>query len=97
VGAARDAGVPIYTGTDAGSEIVHGRIADEAIALQEIGMSPQEALAAASWGAREWLGVTPGLAEGSAASFVAYAADPHDLEVLKHPQHVVLRGHVVTR
>ena len=29
IAAARDAGVPIYAGTDAGSMVAHGRIADE--------------------------------------------------------------------
>ena len=95
VGAAHDAGVPLYAGTDAGSEVSHGRIADEAIALHEIGLSTHEALAAASWGARSWLGVAPGLEEGSEASFVVYPADPHDLGVLRHPSQVVLREHVV--
>ena len=40
VAAAREAGVPIYAGTDAGSTIAHGRIADEVDALKGIGMSP---------------------------------------------------------
>ena len=56
IGKARDAGVPIYAGTDAGSGIVHGRIADEVFELTTIGMSPSEALGAASWDARKWLG-----------------------------------------
>jgi imidazolonepropionase-like amidohydrolase len=94
VRAAHEAGVPLYAGTDAGSEVLHGRIADEAIALHQVGLSAHDALGAASWGARSWLGVTPGLDEGNEASFVAYPADPHDLAVLKHPSHVVLRGHV---
>lgn len=94
VRAAYEAGVPIYAGTDAGSEVLHGRIADEAQALHAVGMSAHDALAATSWGARSWLGVSPGLDEGSEASFVAYSADPHDLAVLRHPTHVVLRGHV---
>jgi imidazolonepropionase-like amidohydrolase len=94
VRAAYEAGVPLYAGTDAGSEVVHGRIADEAIALHGIGMSAHDALKATSWGAREWLGVDPGLDEGSVASFVVYPADPHELAVLKHPSHVVLRGHL---
>ncbi len=40
VGAAHEAGVPIYAGTDAGGMIAHGRIADEIEALKGIGMSP---------------------------------------------------------
>jgi imidazolonepropionase-like amidohydrolase len=94
VGAAHDAGVPIFTGTDAGSEIVHGRIADEVMALHQVGLSAHEALAAASWNARSWLGVPSGLDEGDRASFVAYPDDPHVLAVLKHPTHVVLGGQV---
>ena len=56
VRAAYEAGVPIYAGTDAGSEVLHGRIADEAIALHEVGLSAHDALASSSWAAREWLG-----------------------------------------
>ena len=56
--AAREAGVPIYAGTDAGSMVAHGRIADEVDALKRIGMTPTEALGAASWDARAagWAG-----------------------------------------
>ena len=93
---AYDAGVPIYSGTDAGSEVVHGRIADEVLALRGTGMSAVDALGAGSWRAREWLGVADGLAEGSEASFVVYPADPLlDLTVLRAPSYVVLRGRVV--
>jgi imidazolonepropionase-like amidohydrolase len=93
--AAHEAGVPIFSGTDAGSEVVHGRIADEVMALHEIGMSTTEALAASSWRARAWLGVSHGLEEGSPANFNAYAADPlADLAVLQHPSYVVLKGRV---
>ena len=44
IAAAREAGVPIYAGTDAGSTVAHGRIADEIDALKAIGMRPTEAL-----------------------------------------------------
>ena len=50
--AAREAGVPIYAGTDAGGMIAHGRIGDEVEALNGIGMTPTEALGAACWDAR---------------------------------------------
>ena len=49
IAAAREAGVPIYAGTDAGSMVAHGRIAEEIDALKGIGMTPTEALGAASW------------------------------------------------
>jgi imidazolonepropionase-like amidohydrolase len=95
VRAAHEAGVPVYAGTDAGSELPHGQIAREVLALHEAGLAPREALAAASWRAREWLRVPDGLSEGSVASFVVYPEDPLvDLAVLQHPSHVVLRGHV---
>ena len=95
VRAAHEAGVPIFAGTDAGSEVAHGRIADEVLALHAAGLPAPEALAAASWSALDWLGVPDGLGEGSEANFVVYRSDPHDLRVLSHPAYVVLRGHVL--
>src|SRR5699024_10805493 len=50
-----DAGVPLYTGTDAGGMIDHGRVVDEVAALAAAGLGAEGALAAASWGARRWL------------------------------------------
>jgi imidazolonepropionase-like amidohydrolase len=95
IGAAREAGVPIYAGTDAGSMVAHGRIADEIEALKGIGMSPTEALGAASWTAREWLG-RPGLEHGASADLVCYAEDPRSgVDALNHPDVVILRGRVV--
>ncbi len=93
VGAAREAGVPIYAGTDAGGMIVHGRIADEVAALAGIGMSATEALGAASWAARDWLG-RPGLMHGAPADLVCYSQDPREPGVLGRPTVVILRGKV---
>jgi imidazolonepropionase-like amidohydrolase len=93
---AYEAGVAIYSGTDAGSEVVHGRIADEVLALRGAGLSAADALGAGSWRARAWLGVSDGLAEGSEANFVAYASDPlTDLTALRHPAHIVLKSNLV--
>ena len=75
VAAAHEAGMPIYAGTDAGSMVAHGRIADEVDALKGIGMSPTEALGAACWDARAWLG-RPALEHGASADLVCYAEDP---------------------
>ena len=75
VAAARDAGVPLYAGSDAGSMVAHGRIADEVEALKGIGMSPTEALGAACWDARRWLG-RPGLDHGASADLLCYSAGP---------------------
>ncbi|MGB3354711.1 MAG: amidohydrolase family protein [Mycobacterium sp.] len=92
IGAAREAGVPIYAGTDAGSAVAHGRIGEEVEALKGIGMTPTEALGAACWDARQWLG-RPALEHGASADFVCYADDPRGgAAVLADPTLVVLRG-----
>ncbi len=92
IAAARDAGVRIYAGSDAGTMIAHGRIADEVEALKGIGMSPTEALGAACWDARRWLG-RPGLDHGASADLLCYSRDPRQgAGVLNHPDLVILRG-----
>jgi imidazolonepropionase-like amidohydrolase len=92
VAAARDAGVPVYAGSDAGSMIKHARIADEVEALKGIGMSAGEALGAACWDARRWLG-RPGLDDGASADLLCYSEDPRQGPgVLNHPDLVILRG-----
>jgi imidazolonepropionase-like amidohydrolase len=94
VAAALDAGVPLYAGSDAGSMIAHGRIADEVEALKGIGMSPTEALGAACWDARRWLG-RPGLDRGASADLLCYAGDPRKgPAALNQPELVILRGKV---
>jgi len=92
VAAAREAGVPIFAGTDAGSMVAHGRIADEVDALKDIGMTPTDALGAASWDARRWL-CRPALVHGAPADLVCYTDDPRSgAAVVNHPDLVVLRG-----
>jgi imidazolonepropionase-like amidohydrolase len=97
LGAAAEAGVPIYAGTDAGGVLPHGLIATEIRLLHErVGLAPAAALGAGSWLAREWLGASSGLEEGAPADFVVYDADPlRDLSALATPARVVLRGAVV--
>jgi imidazolonepropionase-like amidohydrolase len=74
--------------------IAHGRIADEVEALKGIGMTPTEALGAACWDARRWLG-RPGLDDGASADLLCYRDDPRrGPAVLNRPDVVVLRGHV---
>jgi imidazolonepropionase-like amidohydrolase len=95
VAAARDAGIPVYVGTDAGGALPHGLVATEVARLGQAGFSPVEALDAATWGARGWLG-WPGLEEGEEADLVVYGADPRqDLAVLGTPSAVILRGRIV--
>jgi imidazolonepropionase-like amidohydrolase len=92
---ALEAGVPVYAGTDAGGGVDHGRLADEVIALHRAGLSAVDALGAASWAAREWLG-RPGLEPGDPADLVVYRSDPRaDLSVLHEPALVMLRGRPV--
>jgi imidazolonepropionase-like amidohydrolase len=93
VAAAHDAGVPIFAGTDAGGMIAHGRIGDEVAALRTVGLSATDALGAACWDARAWLG-RPALEHGAPADLVCYADDPRQPGVLEHPALVILRGKV---
>lgn len=96
IGAAHEAGVPIFAGTDAGGTLPHGLIAEEVVELTSYGLSAEEALGAASWRAREWLGRPGNLDEGSPADLVVLDRDPlKDLRVLHTPARVVLRGRVV--
>jgi imidazolonepropionase-like amidohydrolase len=89
---AHDAGLPIYTGTDAGGSLAHGRVADEVLELAAAGLSARAALDATAWSARTWLG-RDGLVEGAQADAVVLDADPRqDLRTLQSPRAVVLRG-----
>jgi imidazolonepropionase-like amidohydrolase len=97
IGRAHDAGVPIFAGTDAGGSIRHGRIADEVEALVGTGMTRTEALGAASWTARTWLG-WPGLEHDAPADLLVYSTDPRGgPDVLSAPDIVVLRGRPIPR
>lgn len=89
---AAEAGVPIFVGTDAGGGIDHGLAAEEMLLLQQqAGMAAGDILAAASWGAREWLGFGAGLGD-----VVVYDADPRvDLRAVREPKRIVLRGAVI--
>jgi len=94
--AAYDAGVPIYAGTDAGGVLPHGGIAGEVLELADYGIPAEDALGAASWRAREWLGWNAALDEGGPADFVVYDRNPlEDLSVLRTPSRIVLRGQIV--
>jgi imidazolonepropionase-like amidohydrolase len=91
---AAEAGVTVYTGTDAGGGIRHGRIADEVVALHAAGLPAVDALGAASWAARAWLG-RPALVAGAPVDLVVYRDDPRvDPAALSHPELVLLRGRV---
>ncbi|MFF0729332.1 amidohydrolase family protein [Streptomyces sp. NPDC004134] len=95
VRAAYEAGIPVYAGTDAGGSLAHGLVGQEVGELVAAGIPVADAVSAAAWGAREWLG-RPGLEEGAPADLVVYEADPlADVRVLTAPRRIVLRGRVV--
>jgi imidazolonepropionase-like amidohydrolase len=90
--AAVEAGVTVLAGTDSRP---HGRIADEIRALVAAGVPPHDALAAASWTARSYLGIG-GLVPGAPADAVVYDTDPRaDLSQLDTPRAVIARGRLI--
>lgn len=95
IGAAIEAGVPVFAGTDAGGSISHGLIGAEIGLLAELG-GAEFALGAASWRARQWLGA-PEVADGAWADLVVYTEDPRTTPAItRHPDLVLLRGRVVS-
>ncbi|MGW1885138.1 amidohydrolase family protein [Streptomyces sp. NPDC001970] len=92
VRSAYEAGVTVLAGTDG---FPCGTVAAEAAWLARAGMPAEAALGAASWTARDWLGL-PGLADGAPADLVAYDTDPAvEPGALAHPARIILRGRVV--
>ena len=95
VRAAAEAGVLILAGTDAGLG-PHGLVREEVRELLAAGLPQEQALAAASWEARRFLGL-PGIEDGAPADLVAYPDDPRgDPEVLARPALIMLAGQVVS-
>jgi imidazolonepropionase-like amidohydrolase len=95
VRSAWDAGVPVFVGTDAGGSLPHGLVAEEVAELVRAGIPAADAVGAASWTARSWLG-RPGIEEGAPADLVVYDTDPRkDVTALAAPRRVVLDGRVV--
>ncbi|GAA3040933.1 amidohydrolase family protein [Gordonia defluvii] len=90
--AAREAGVRIFAGTDAGGFVEHGRIVDEVDALVALGMPAGAALDAASAGARRWLGAGV-FDDGDRADVLVLDADPReDLSTLRRPREIICAG-----
>lgn len=91
-------GVKIAYGTDAGVS-KHGRNADEFELLVKFGMTPAEAIKAATVNAAALLGVdkeTGTIEAGKAADIIAVSGDPlTDVKVLKAMKFVMARGQVV--
>jgi len=92
---AAEQGVRVLAGTDAGM-VPHGLVANEIGLLLKAGLTPEQALGAGSWLARDYVGL-PGIVEGAPADLVAYPDDPRrDVEVLRRPSLVLLDGRVIT-
>ncbi|NMN99718.1 amidohydrolase family protein [Gordonia sp. TBRC 11910] len=90
--AAREAGVAMFAGTDAGGFVEHGRIVDEIEAMAALGFGPREALWQASVAPRQWLGAGL-LDDGDRADFLVLDADPTvDPSTLRRPKAVVSSG-----
>jgi imidazolonepropionase-like amidohydrolase len=96
---ARQAGVPVVFGTDAGV-YEHGRNAQEfALLVDLVGMSPAEAIASATTGAARLLGLeneVGRIAPGYSADLIAVSGDPlRDVRALEHVDFVMVRGKTV--
>lgn len=94
---AHRAGVRIAFGTDAGVSM-HGRNADEFPLMVQNGMSPMEAIAAATVNAAELLGLSEQIGSievGKSADLIAVAGDPlTDISALQNVGFVMARGRV---
>jgi imidazolonepropionase-like amidohydrolase len=93
----RAAGVPVVLGTDAGV-LAHGQNAKELVALTEEGLSPAQAIRAATLDAAALIGASDlgEIRAGAAADFVVVEGDPlHDVHVLERPVLVVKGGQEV--
>jgi imidazolonepropionase-like amidohydrolase len=96
---ARDLGVKIASGYDAGNAAKQGKNADELIALTKRGMTPMEAIRAATLNAAElmsWQDRVGALEPGKYADLIAVEGDPlTDITVLQQVKFVMKGGSVV--
>jgi imidazolonepropionase-like amidohydrolase len=99
--AARRLGVRIASGSDASSATDHGRNARELVALTRLGMTPLEAVRAATTDGAVLLGIQDqvGAVEvGKRADLIAVRGDPlKEIGVLEHVSFVLKEGQVVRR
>jgi len=91
-------GVKIAFGTDTGSEFRTGSAAKELTHMVHLGMSPMDAIAAATTNAADLIGVSDeigSIAPNHFADIIAVSGDPlQDISVLEHVQ-FVMKGGVV--
>ena len=95
IGAAHEAGIPIFVGTDAGGSLPHGLVAGRWSSLTRQG-SRRSRLSTPGSG-RPGIGSdAPASRKGEDADFVVYGADPgEDVTVVAEPKGIVLRGRLV--
>jgi len=87
-------GVTVLAGTDLA--VPHGKVAREAIHLNELGLSTQGALHAVTAAAYDYLGVEHGFAPGMPANAVFVAGDPRShLETLLDPRVIIRAGRLI--
>jgi imidazolonepropionase-like amidohydrolase len=95
---ARRLGVTIIAGADSGYESDSHTVIDEILHLADAGLSPSEALDAATARSAACLRIEKqkgSIQPGVDADLVVYASDPTaDLQVLRSPQMVITRGSV---
>lgn len=91
---AADTGVHVLAGTDLYLE--HGRVAEEAVTLVDYGLTAEEALAAVTTNAYEYLGSHRGFTAGMTADLVAFAANPcEELATLAAPGVIMRAGRIL--
>jgi imidazolonepropionase-like amidohydrolase len=91
--AAYEAGVTVLAGTDS---VPFGKVTTEVDWLLKAGLPAEIAVGAASWTARDWLGLPGRIADGVPADLVIYDEDPVvNPGALAHPKRIILKGRVV--
>ena len=101
--AAHRAGVPIMLGTDAGDSFVFpgSSVHDELEELVAAGLSPADALKAATWSGAEFLGRTADLGSvraGAFADLVLLDANPlDDIRAVRRIHAVIMNGRYLDR
>jgi imidazolonepropionase-like amidohydrolase len=94
---AKTMGVKIICGTDAGTPFnIHGEMVTELEQMQKVGLTPMEAIVAATKTSAEAMrldGITGTIEVGKLADMIVVNGDPlHDLSVLRRPTYVFKEG-----
>lgn len=90
-----ESGVQILPGSDAGGYQRHGALVEELQTWVRWGMAPAQALDAATWQARDFLGLES-LSPGAPSDAVVFGGNPgEDAQVWGNPVAVLAAGHLV--